>query len=893
MKQLFVMLFLLLPVFVYGQRSDVSSGYVEGKVIDKQLEEPVYSASVSLLRSDSSFVKGITTDSLGYFRLSAPVGQYIMQVSFVGYQTAYRNIQLTDMEPVASLGNVYIQDKSIQLGEAVITGEAPAIVVKGDTIEYNSSSYNPEENAMLRDLINNIPGLEADEAGNILANGKPVTKILVDGKEFFGNDIALALSNLPANMIKKLQIFKDESESSKITGFKDKEPEQTLNLVVKEELKESIFGDAMAGAGNHDRYNTRLSTNYMKGEKQVMFVGQLNNVSQSPWSVSNKKDKQQTFALSTYFNPMKKMELGLYARYSSDTGQDESYSNTQYYLDSGDRISKQEMMGLNKSRRLSTGFNLKWEVDSVTTIYARSGISFNNNESANRTTGVSYVQNAADTTRTDYHNRTKGDGYSINSSITAGRKLNSKGRAVSLSLNHSTRKSDDKGTNESSTIYTGSTPSILLDQRFKTDNTNNSYGFTFDYIEPMGEDNLLRLSYTLTRNKSNRDRNTYKQDAMGNYTLIDSTYTRETENKNTNQSISLEFQRTKEKYNYTIGVSVDPSSSQSDIWLLDSVVDNLKQSVVNYSPSLHFSYKPNNSTTFDIGYYGSTSYPSTRQLSADTTVVNATNKTYGNPDLKPSYRNQLNLFYQKSDYEKGSFLMVSGGFNYTFNDIAAYSLIDNLGNTENTYRNVDGNMSADLSFMLNTPLRNKKFTISTNTFSSYYRNVGFSNGKKAITNNYVISEDASLKYKVEKFETTLRASASFNFAKNNLSQLDNQNTATYKVENRSKLKLPLDFTVQSDFFYSRYSGYGDDFKKNEFLWNASVSKEFLKKKKGRLKLEFFDILQDRNNLRRVVTSTYSSDTRTNTISRYFMLSFTYKFNIFRGAKSTSDEDMDI
>lgn len=891
MRKTFTLFFLFLSFALYGQKKDISYGYIEGKVIDKQLEEPVYSASVSVLRSDSSFINGTITDSLGYFKLPAPAGKLILKISFVSYQITYRDVLLNELQPIIALDTIYIEDKSIQLGETVITGEAPAIVVKGDTIEYNSSSYDPEENAMLRDLINSIPGLEADDNGNIMANGKPVSKILVDGKEFFGNDIPLALSNLPANMIKKLQIFKDESETAKITGFKDKEPEQTLNLVVKEELKQSVFGEAVGGYGNLDRYMTRASANYMKGDKQTMFMGKMNNVYESPWAVSSGKDKEKNIGLSHYFNPKKKMEIGVFSNYSNDNNYHETYSNTQYYLEAGDRISKQRSISENKTENFNTGFNLKWEVDSLTTIYARSSITISNTENISRSNGVSYVQESTDTTTTANDNRTKGDGYNINSSFTLGRKLNSKGRTASFSLNHSARRNDDKGTNNASTIYTGTTPAIYLDQRLKTKNSNDSYGFSTDYVEPIGKDNLLRLTYSFNRNESERKRDTWEKDAAGNYSILDSTYTRETKNKYTNQNIGIEFQSTKEKYIYTIGFSVDPSSSKSEVWLLDSIIDNLRQNVVNYSPSFYFSYRPDNNTSFDINYYGNTNQPSSRQLSADTTVVNATNKFYGNPDLKPSYSNRVNLTFQKSNYEKGSFLVASGGFNYTFNNIANYSFIDDLGNTENTYRNVNGNMSADGSFMFNTPLRNKKFTISTNTHLNYNRNVGFSNGKKAITNNYVISEHASFKYKIKKVESTLRLSASFNIAKNNLSQVDNQNTGLYKAQNRTIVKLPFDFSIQNDIVYSRFSGYGNDFKKRETLWNAALSKEFLKNKKGLLKIEIFDILKDRNNLRRVVTSTYSSDTSTTTISRYFMVSFKYKFNILKGgSKSNTNDD---
>lgn len=893
MKQVLTILLLCFSLSTVAQSDSEKGGYVAGTILDKKDNEPIYGAMISLLQpGDSTFIKGTTTDSIGRFGLKINPGKYILTAYFMGYKRYTVNIESTTEKPNILLGNISFEDNAILLGEAVVVGEVPPIVVKGDTIEYNSDSYKPEESAVLRDLISNIPGMEVDENGNITANGKPVKKILVDGKEFFGNDIPLALANLPANMIKKLQLFKDESESAKITGFKDKEKDQVLNLVVKEELKESIFGKAFAGYGSDDRYKADFNMNYMRGETQATLLGRMSNVNDSPMYMSNGEDKDRSLGASVYLSPLEKMKLGVYARYSENENFMESKTNTQTYLEGGDRISKQNMRSESKNDGFNTGFNLNWEIDSMTTIYARSNIRLSKTDNKNISSGESYAQGGDETTRTSYNTATKGDGYSVNSSITAGRKLNSDGRAVSLTLNHSTRDNKDDGTNVSSTNYDGpsGTPSINLDQRSRTDSNNDSYGFAISYVEPLGKDNLLQISYNYNKGTSNRDKNTWGKDISKNYTILDSAYTRETNNKNITQNISLEFQSTKEKYNYTVGFSIDPSSSKSNVWLRDSLIDEVSQNVVNYSPSFRFSYTPTTSSSLDVNYYGNTSQASSSQLASDTTIVNASNKYYGNPDLKPSYSNRLDISYQKSDYEVGRFMFISAGFDYTFNQIASYSIIDDLGNTLNTYKNVNGNMGANISATYNTPLKNKKFTVNTSTYANYNRNVGFTNEKKTITNNVVIGENLMGKFKSKVLETTLRLGVTFNIAKNNLSEDNDRNTAIYTLQNQTTLNLPYDFSLHSNIRYTRYSGYGADFKTNETLWNMSISKKFLKEKKGLLKLEFFDVLNDRNNLSRVVTSSYTSDTRTNSINRYFMFSFSYQFNIFKGGKGNNAED---
>lgn len=883
MKKYLFILITLLSTTTLAQNNRTTSGYVEGVVLDQKTKEPVYSAVVSLRNvQDSTLLNGVMTDSVGYFRIDATKGNYTLGISLIGYDGFTKQISLND---ALSLDTIYIRDKVIHLGEAVITAEVPSIVNKGDTIEYNANSFASEENAVLRDLINEIPGLEVDDEGKITANGKPVNKILVDGKEFFGNDIPLALSNLPANMIKKLQIFKEDSKTAKITGFKEQNEDQTLNLVVKDELKQSLFGDIKAGYGSSGRYTSNLMVNYMRDETQASLIGNLGNVSEFPGFYDSGESKNQNLGTNIYFEPVKDMKIGTYGRFGNDQNQSETTSTTQTYLEDGDRWSKNVSSSLTKQQSFNFGFNVNWDIDSLTYIYASSSVQLGDNISQNKSSNISYVENLTDTTTASYDSWNRSESHSINNSLTFGRRFTEDGRSISLSLQHSIRRGNDKGTNNSLTEYTNDTTSIDLDQRSRAHDKNDSYGINFSYIEPIGKDNRLRLSYSINNNRANRDRNTWKPNLDGDYVILDSAYTRTTDNKNLNQSVSLEFQRTRDKYDLTLGFSVDPSSSKSTIWMLDSLVDEVKQNVVNYSPDLRFSYRPNDKTNFDITYNGRTSQASTNQLSADTTILNASNKYYGNPDLKPSYSNRLNMNYQKSDYEIGRFMMISAGFDYTLNSIASYTLIDSKGNTENTYRNVNGNMGANAYVMYNTPLKNKKITINAYSNANYSRYVGFTNTKKTITNSINLGESLSISYKDKKFTGRISGVYAYNLVRNSLSKANNRSTSTYRLTNNLTFRLPYDFSIRSDIQFNYYAGFGDDFEKSELVWNAYIEKNLLKEKKGTIRLQVFDILNDRNSLRRTTTSNFSSDSYTKSISRYMMLTFSYRFNSFGGAGS--------
>lgn len=892
MRYLYVFILFVFSFSAVAQTaSKANNGFVQGTVLDEETKKPVHLATLRILnKTDSAYIAGGATDENGKFKLSIASGEYYLEISFIGYKTVSKEFSISVKTKDYSFGDILLEEGSIELGQAVIEAEIPNIVVKGDTIEYNASSYSSQESDMLEDIVKNIPGIELDENGNITANGKPVTKILVDGKEFFGNDIPLALSNLPANMIKKLQLYKEESETAKVTGFKDKDPQQVLNLVVKEELKQSAFGEVKGGYGSDDKYANRANINYMRNENQMSVIGNMNNVSDGEFGGGGSGiNTNKSIGGNTYLKPSEKFNIGGNIRYSNNENSIETLSNTQTFLSTGDRFSKNESTSKGRNENTNFGFNVQWKPDSLTTIYARSSVGLTNGRNESSSSDLSYVA-GKDTTAGQSLNINRTDGYNISNSITIGRKLNSKGRTVSLSLNNSFRNNDSKGSNYSITKYSNDTEDKIIDQRSTSDNKSDSYGFSASYVEPLGKDNRLQLRYSLDKNTSDRTRDVRRKDVNGDYTIIDSAYARNTSNDFISQNISLNFQRTKEKYRYTIGFSVDPSYSRSKVSLGDSIIEDLKQNVVNFSPSVNFSYHPNNNTNIDINYSGSTSQPGISQLSADTVIVSALSKHYGNPDLKPSYSNNFHVYYQKSNYETSRFLMIMGSINYTLNNIVNYTLIDDLGNTTTTYRNVNGNMGVNVSVMFDTPLRNKKFSINANLYSNYSKNIGYTNGDKAVTHNVVLVPYISGKFKIEKFETSLRANLSYNMTRNNLTSQSDRNTSNYFFTHMLSWKLPYDFTFSSNLSYSYYSGYGKDFKNSEVLWNIAVSKQFLKKKKGNLRLQVFDILNDRSTIRRTVNSNYISDSRSNTINQYFLVSFTYKFNIIKGKKSKSDNE---
>lgn len=890
----FCTIFFLLIVVThsYGQS-------VRGTVYDQQSNEAVSYASIRLLSAkDSTYVSGTITSVEGHFNIPANRGTYYFEISFMGYEKYRRTISLTDSLPSLEMGRILLKNSSIMLDQATIEAPIPNIQVKGDTIEYNASGYHVEEDALLQDLIERIPGIEISSDGKLMANGKPISKILVDGKEFFGNDIDLALKNLPASMINKLQLFKEESEMSQITGFKDGNSEQVLNLTVKDDLKQSIFGNAQVGYGSSDRYANKINAHYMLDGNQMSIVGNMNNVNdnfeysggtgQYDGITDNKK-----IGININSESHEKFKIGGNVRYERNSNLFEMNSNTQTFINSGNRFNEQYSSSNGIKKDLGLGLKMKWTPDSLTTIYARVNASVGDSEDIRKGTSRSYVQNQKDTTAGWSDFVTKGDANAFNASVVFGRKLSSKGRTISLTFNGSIRNGSSKGKNYSETTYQSNLNPKIIDQQLSIDNYSDSWSISASYVEPVGKDNLIQIAYNIRKDYTRNLRDTYKKDPEGEYSLIDTAYTRRNLLSYTTQRFSVGFQSTREKYQYTVGFNVDPTRSSNITNMRSVLIEDQKQNVLNVSPTFKFTYNPKSSMTFDIDYYGSTSQPTFSQLSSDTVIIDALSVAYGNPDLKPSYENNLNMYFQTSNYAKGSFFMISMGANYIVNKIVDYTTIDKNGNTKSSYRNINGNWGLNGGIMFNTPLANNKFTIDNSSFAYLTRNIGYSNGIKNTTKNLALNETFSISYRDKAIDQRLQINLACNLTQTNLPTLEGLNTASYGFKSATNIKLPLDISLTNDLSYTYNYGYSTEFQNAEFLWNASITKQFLKKKQATLKFQCYDILNDRNNVIRTVTGNYVSDTRTNMIGRYFLFTLNYRFNFFQGNTSADVDDVNV
>lgn len=908
----FLWLFLILfSLPAFAQRGGVE---VTGTVVEEGNNEPIEQATVRLLNvKDSAMVGGVASSRNGQFTLKGiKAGNYLLHISFVGFEPLYQPLRITGKTNPVNMGKLALSDGSIMLGEALVIGKAPEVVVRNDTVEYNADSYKTTEGAVLEDLLKKMPGVEVDSEGKITVNGKEIKKVLIDGKEFFSDDPKVASKNLPSKMIEKVQVLDRLSDMARMTGFDDGDEETVINLTVKPGMKQGWFGNAFAGYGSKDRYEGNAMINRFINNDQVTFMGGLNNTNNMGFSdiastmfsgmggrrggrgggagngITSSGNAGLNF--SKEFN--KKMTLGGNARYShSDNDAESRINRTNFLPNDSSTIYNEQNYNNTRSDNIGADFRMEWKPDTATQIIFQPSFTYSNSHNS-EFGSFNTLTNQGDTVNigeSDY--LSDGEGYNVNARLEFSRKLNNEGRVFSGSLSGGVSDSYNKGMNYSNTEYfQGNDPNELIDQQFRYDNKGFNYRAYLSWVEPIGRNNFIQATYSISQNKQEALKNSYvKEEGSDQYNVLDTAYSKSYRNNFITQQASLAFKAVREKYDYTVGMNLAPSHSVSENFVGDSTLSSITRNVVNISPMVRFNYRFDKRTNLRINYRGRTSQPSMTQLQPVADISDPLNTITGNPDLKPTYSNNLSARYQKFVPEKQTAFMVMLNANYIVNDIVTKSVyVGGSGRKMTTYENVNGNYNGNFRILFNTPLKNKKFSINSMTMASYANTNGFINEEKNVNKNYTAMERAGIDFRSDYLDLGVNGNIRYTGTKNSLQGENDRNTFNYGVGGTTAIYLPFDFKIESDITWSANSGYASGYQQKEVLWNASASKSFLKGNQATLRFKIYDILQQRSNISQTVNANYTQFSEYNTLSSYFMVHFIYRFSIFKGGASASD-----
>ncbi|MBP7942216.1 MAG: TonB-dependent receptor, partial [Phocaeicola sp.] len=659
MKKLVLLLLLVCTCATLSWAQSGKRITVTGSVIDGDDKSPVGQATVQLLSlPDSTMVVGNVTNNNGVFSIAARPGKYVLKISFVGYLTQEKSLQLTAGKPSVNIGTVTLPTDAIMLGEAVIVAEAPQVTISEDTIGYNASAYRTPEGAMLEELVKKLPGAEIDDDGNIKINGKEVKKIMVDGKEFFGGDVKTGLKNLPVDMVEKLKTYDKKSDLARITGIDDGEEETVLDLTVKKGMNQGWFGNVDLGAGTEDRYTGRAMINRFYDKTQVSIIGSANNVNDQGFSGGGPRWRRNNGLNATkmlganFATETEKLELGGSMRYNYRDADVVTVGSSQRFLQSGDSYSNSNKANSNKETGFKADFRMEWRPDSMTNIIFRPNVSYDKTRGASVAESgtfnedpYQYVVNPNDylnfdniesddplrDTRinaTNEHNLSKSNSLSANATLQLNRKLNNEGRNITFrgSFGYGDDDSDQYAQSETRYYqiknYLGGDSIEHRNQYITMPTKNYNYTAQFTYSEPIARATFLQFSYRFQYKNSKSDKSTYDlgypwdiNDGLPeNYeTAYVDSLSKDAEYKYFNHDISLGLRFIREKYQLSAGMSLQPQNTKLSYKKGDYMTDTTR-TVFNFAPNLDFRYRFSKVSQLRITYRGRSSQPSMENL---------------------------------------------------------------------------------------------------------------------------------------------------------------------------------------------------------------------------------------------------------------------------------------
>jgi hypothetical protein len=943
-----IVIVLISTTYVLAQQRKIT-----GKIIDSDTKEAIMQTTVQLLKNDSSYVGGGVTTEEGVFSVSAPQnGKYLLKISNVGYPTLYKRLSVIG-DKDTNMGTIVYKAKTIMLKGATVTAHLAKVQVQKDTFVYNADAYRTPEGSAIEELVKKLPGAQVGDDGTITINGKEVKKILVDGKEFFTGDTKTAMKNLPTSMIEKIKAYDEKSDMAKVTGIDDGNEQTVLDFGVKKGMKKGFFVNADVSAGTNDRYSEKLMGAKMDNNMRYMGLMNANNTNDKGFPGGGRGgsfggnntglNASKMLGLNLNYDNGTTFSINGGLRWNHSDGDQQTKTSSENFVNTTGAFSNSLSQQYSRGNNWNFNARLEWKPDTMTNILFRPTFGYSTSDSRNVSSSASYnadpylyvtdplsvdaiKQLASDSlmVNTKYNNSLSySDSKKVNATLQINRRLNNRGRSITLVAGGGYSSSNSKSLSASSvTLYqiknALGTDSVYQTDRYNVTPTKNwNYSLKGTWSEPLAKSVFLQASYQYQYNYSKSDRTTYDfsdlsgisfQDIVPSYRGWDSYFSRfvtssnpienyedeslsrYSEYKNYIQDIELMLRVIKPNYNFNIGVQLEPQKTHF-IQDYQNVHSDTIRNVTNFTPTLDFRYKFSDRSQLRINYRGSSSQPSMTDLMDITDDSDPLNITKGNPGLKPSFTNEFRLFYNNYIVNHQKSIMAHISFNTTRNSISDEVTYNaTTGGKITKPQNINGNWNAFGMLMFNSSIDSAGyFNVNTFTTLNYKNQVAYLYQQQLLastentTRSTSVSERLSVSYRNDWIEIEPNGSVDFTHARNDLQSTGNLDTWQFAYGMNLTLYAPWGTSLSTDVHENSRRGFSDaSMNTNEFIWNAQVSQSFLKGKTLTVSLQLFDILHNQSNFSRTISAMMRSDTQSNNINSYGMLHVIYRINMFGG-----------
>ncbi len=924
---------------------------VKGTVVDSAAKKPIEKAVVGLvIKEKPSDTTYTFTNEKGEFSFDVvPASNFSVVINNSGYAPVAKFVPIKQAEKTINLGYIILATRAKMLDE--ITVVSAPIVIKEDTVEYRADAFKTKEGAVVEDLLKKLPGLQVDKDGNVKAQGKEVTRIKVNGKDFFGGDVKTATKELPANIVDKIQVIDDYGDQATVSGIKDGEPDKIINIELKKDKNKGFFGRATVGGGTEERYQASFNGNYFNNNKQISLFANSNNTNASLFNFSGGGNRGMSSMMSQGTSMMNDMggasgmmgmirsgdmsqfggggnsgiantnsfgtnfrdqwgkKVTVYGSYSYSHRNTVKLQNTsaQNFFQSSSVINNQDINSVSIGSNHRASFNIEYQIDSFNYLKVTPNFTYNDNNT-NSNTLFNFVETGKGLT-SDGNNKTISESNAPNLSLNVlyNHKFRKRGRNFSASANIGNSKS-----NSEQDIYNLSyqyvQPFIGNRNSFQfinQDNNNHNYGVRLTYAEPLSKYRSLDFSLSHNLNYARNDRKTFNVDSATQVKTINNFLSNDFENNFYNNRAGVSLRTTKKKYNYTLGVSLQPVSLQGKLLTKDSAYKTIKR--VNIFPIARFTYNFSRSKTINVSYNGNASQPSFTQLQPVADVSNPQSITSGNPNLKPAINHNINFSFNNFNFISGKVLFTNITFSTIKNQIInKVARLNSAGNSISIPENVNGYYNIFGFYNFSKPYKNRKYVLTFNGSVNYNHNINLTDSvvltgnslkqnlkvEKVTGQNWVLSQGFVFEYNLKEWlELGTGINYSLNDNKYNAATTStafkNTSSNAWSLTNNINIDLTKRLILKYDVDYTINNGLATGVSQNPVLMNASLEQQLFKKKNGIIRLAAFDLFKQNTNINRSVNANSVIDSRTNRLTRYFLLTFTYRLQKFVGQQPQS------
>lgn len=882
---------------------------VKGTVTDST-GAPLQGASVKLRAGKDS--TGMVTGKDGNFHLQLPAESSMkLEISNIGFIPFSKTYE-PGPAPI-NTGLIKLVSTSAELPEVIVKSINP-ITVKEDTVEYKADAYKVREGAPVEDVIKKLPGVTVDKDGQITAQGKPVARVRVNGKDFFGGDAQTATQNLPADIIDNIQIIDDYGDQANLTGIKSGEPEKIININIRKDRNRGRFGSASLAVGNEERYAAGLVANDFMDERQLSFLGAINNTNANLFNFNGggrgggarganfgsgerggNGGNGISLSKSAGFNYRdtwgKKISVNGSYSFSSRNNNSISTSQQQDFNPMNIRFTERNSNSHSASTNHRVTFNFEYKIDSMNFLKVSPYLSLSSSSSNGQSRSA--ISQKGYYTLNNNQSSSESSAPNTGADFTYNHKFPKKGRNINLSgsITYSYRDQQQQlknnYTNADSTFFPVEVTDTIQQQYIDIANRNTRTQARISYTEPLGSNTgtkrtVLEMNYEWNRSATENQRDVDDIDPATGQPGFNPIQSNHFDYQFVTNRIGLNIKGNSVKYNYVIGLVSQPSSLSGQ-----SVGKGINTDYrnMNWIPSARFVYNFARSNSLTLTYGGQSREPDFMQLQPVTDSSNLNNIVVGNPDLQAELTRRLSLQYNKFDNKSGRSLFTNLSFDQTDNKIVN-SRVNNPSGTGRTtsYLNTNGFYSINANGSMTRPFFDRKFTASINFSANYNNNISYTDNQRTKGNNWNIRPGTSFRVDIEDiidaavnvnytiYQTTTRYAEYTNTTK----------ARTLNIGINGKNYFFKDLTLGYDFTKEINYGFSSNVNSNPLILNLYTEYRFLKGKRATVRFQGYDLFNQNTGITRTINETTITDSRNNRLARYFLLSFNYRMQKFGG-----------